>query len=252
MQDLMLHVERIVRPVRAAESRKLRMRRELLGHLLSAVEEERRAISDDAAAIERAKQRLGAASDLTRQLQRTVPWPERILLARMPVSPAVDRWEARAAARLYGIKAMGLLHISILAAAAGLLTGAPVVVDPAWSSLTAQGIPPLHPGLFFLSVLILLQLVLIVSFRFVVRPAIPNSKLATKPTVKRAICIVGLQLLLTICLCRFGLDRLPSIAELTESLMATLAMLVVALGASRWVARLRQPYEEWLTLDLAG
>ena len=49
-KDLMIYVERIVRPVRARQSRKLRMRRELLAHLEAALEEERCNRSDDAAA----------------------------------------------------------------------------------------------------------------------------------------------------------------------------------------------------------
>src|SRR5689334_20531134 len=46
MKALMVHVERIVRPVRASARRKLRMRRELLVHLQSAVEQERLAAEE--------------------------------------------------------------------------------------------------------------------------------------------------------------------------------------------------------------
>ena len=84
MKELMVHVERIVRPVRAMQFRKLRMRRELLAHLQAAFDEERAAGADETTARQRAEQRLGDPSELTRTLQQTVPWIERTLMMRVP------------------------------------------------------------------------------------------------------------------------------------------------------------------------
>ena len=73
LKELMVHVERIVRPVVATESRKLQMRRELLGHLQAALAEEREMGADDAIAWEAAKKRLGDPDALMADLQRSVP-----------------------------------------------------------------------------------------------------------------------------------------------------------------------------------
>ena len=75
MSDLMLHVERIVRPIRAAARRKLRIRRELLAHLQSAFNEERARGLDEPAA-------------LIRKLQSTVPRFERLAVTPFPGSAA--------------------------------------------------------------------------------------------------------------------------------------------------------------------
>jgi len=91
MNELMQHVERIVRPVRAFQSRKLRMRRELLAHLESALEEERgKDGGDETAALERARARLGEGVELARQLQESVPRWERAVLSAVPGLGAMD------------------------------------------------------------------------------------------------------------------------------------------------------------------
>jgi hypothetical protein len=78
-QSLMIHVERIVRDLRAGPQRKLRMRRELLGHLQAARDEELKLGLSNEQAIERAKQRLGDAAQLREELERAVPHLERAL-----------------------------------------------------------------------------------------------------------------------------------------------------------------------------
>jgi hypothetical protein len=76
--QLMIHVERIVRPIHA-DCSKLRMRTELLAHLQTAFEEERARGLDEAAALAEAKRRLGDPAELTRELQAAVPRIERLL-----------------------------------------------------------------------------------------------------------------------------------------------------------------------------
>ena len=96
MKELMIHVERIVKPVVATQGRKLRMRMELLAHLQATLDEERhRSAGDERIAIEHAKLRLGDSVELTRNLQQTVPIVERILLAKLPVSHHLDYLERR-------------------------------------------------------------------------------------------------------------------------------------------------------------
>ena len=98
MKELMVHVERAVRPVRAEPARKLKMRRELLAHLTSIYEEERARRSDPAAARAEALRRFGEPAALTRELQDSVPALERILHTPIPAlswMTAIQRLNAR-------------------------------------------------------------------------------------------------------------------------------------------------------------
>ena len=73
LKNLKIVVERAVRPVRATIARKRRMREELLAHLTSIFDEENEKLGDEQAALDRARQRFGDPSDLSGQLQQTVP-----------------------------------------------------------------------------------------------------------------------------------------------------------------------------------
>lgn len=77
---LMLAVERVVRPIDAPNSTKLRMREELYGHLLDSAQSMAEQGMNRAVAEQRAIENLGDTSQLTNQLQRTVP--------------RLDRWTA--------------------------------------------------------------------------------------------------------------------------------------------------------------
>jgi hypothetical protein len=78
LKTLMIHVERIVRPVRAMELRKLGMRREILSHLQAVLEEEMALCEDESAALEATLERLGDPAILTREIQKVVPLRERL------------------------------------------------------------------------------------------------------------------------------------------------------------------------------
>ncbi|MGA2799364.1 MAG: hypothetical protein ABSE63_17415 [Thermoguttaceae bacterium] len=75
---LMIEVERAVRPVRASQARKLRMREELLAHLTAVFEEETTRSSDERSALDQAKQRFGDPRELAHELQQSVPISSRI------------------------------------------------------------------------------------------------------------------------------------------------------------------------------
>jgi hypothetical protein len=82
LMQLKILVERTVRPVRAGTSCKRRMREELLAHVSGVFEEEFSRPSDEQAALERVRQRFGDPSQLTGQLQASVPasdWFDRFL-----------------------------------------------------------------------------------------------------------------------------------------------------------------------------
>jgi hypothetical protein len=75
--SLMKIVERIVRPLKASIRHKRKVREELLGHLTATYEEELSRDGDPFAALTRAANRFGDPSDLSRELQQSVPKPER-------------------------------------------------------------------------------------------------------------------------------------------------------------------------------
>ena len=71
MTELMVAVERVVRPVRVGSRRKSLMREELLAHLTDVYGRERAALGDDRLAMTQAVRRFGIPSDLTRDLERS-------------------------------------------------------------------------------------------------------------------------------------------------------------------------------------
>jgi len=78
LKNLKVVVERAVRPVRASADRKRRMREELLAHLSAIFEEEVEKVGHEQGALDRARQRFGDPSELTGQLQETVPRWDRV------------------------------------------------------------------------------------------------------------------------------------------------------------------------------
>jgi hypothetical protein len=84
MKELMIHIERAVRPVRAEPARKFKMRRELLAHLTCLYEDELARHSKPAAVQAEALRRFGDPAALTAELQASVPAWERILFTPIP------------------------------------------------------------------------------------------------------------------------------------------------------------------------
>jgi hypothetical protein len=76
--SLKVLVEKAVRPVRATPRRKRKMREELLAHVLAVFEEESARTGVEGTALERTRQRFGNPTELTGELQRSVPWLDRI------------------------------------------------------------------------------------------------------------------------------------------------------------------------------
>jgi hypothetical protein len=84
VKELMIAVERVVRPVQANPARKMKMRQELLTHLTSAYDEGLARLGNEGSALEEAVRRFGNPTDLTRDLQASVPFFERVLFAPLP------------------------------------------------------------------------------------------------------------------------------------------------------------------------
>lgn len=90
MKALKICVERTVRPVTASETRKDRMREELLRHLTDIYEQELAGCGDEEAARSAAVRRFGDTGELTRELQQSVPTWERFFWQRLRLFQFLD------------------------------------------------------------------------------------------------------------------------------------------------------------------
>lgn len=252
MKDLMMHVERIVRPVAAFAPRKLRMRRELLGHLQQAFEEEKaRPGSGESDALGRALDRLGEPAELTLQLQKSVPLPERLLMSNLPLPHPLEQAERRAGATIYGRTGpLTLGHQTILALAVSLVVLPFYTPEIVRVVFTRSGAPA-HPALFFCYVLLCLFAMIAVSYRLVSAAADPHRPLLRRGMIQLMSALLGLQIAYSILVAATAADRLPTIVDVSTSIAVTLLLLPCSLLLARWVAGRRPQYDEWLTLDLA-
>lgn len=91
MEAMRIHVERLVRPIRASEQHKNRMREEFLAHLeqRAAAARENGMSEDDA--IASATKSLGDIDALRAELQATIPAVERMLFTKTPLA-VLDGW----------------------------------------------------------------------------------------------------------------------------------------------------------------
>jgi hypothetical protein len=258
MKDLLIHVEKIVRPVRAIAPRKLRMRRELLAHLQAALEEERGRDGDEVSALARAKVRLGEPSELTRGLQASVPWIERMLLARLPLPAAAERME-KYSGRWWKLDCpMTMTQASILVAGStmlpfialmGLVMGLHLDREEAQRLMVER--PPTWVILNLGSIAVVLALSMICA-RWIIAVASSTKPWRSPAAIGPAASIIVLpaaSIVLTVaCLNR----RVATVGELFWSLGMGLLLMLSQAIIGRLVATLRQPYAEWLTLDIAG
>ena len=74
-------VEQAVRPVRASEQTKLRIRLEMLAHLTEIYGEELATSSSEAEALDVTARRFGAPAELVGELTRSLPRHERLVVA---------------------------------------------------------------------------------------------------------------------------------------------------------------------------
>ena len=97
--QMMILVERVVRPIRASGARKDKMRQELLAHLFQHHEEAIARGDDEYRAYESIKKRFGDPVELRKELQGTVPFWERLLYVKIPLishlEPYCQGWRAQ-------------------------------------------------------------------------------------------------------------------------------------------------------------
>jgi hypothetical protein len=256
MQDFMIHVEKIVRPVRAVQSRKLRMRRELLTHLQSAFDEERARGIDEPTAMESAKRRLGAPAQLTSSLQQSVPWIERTLLAKLKIPAAAERFEKTSAERIYGSdRPMTMGHMSILVFVAavvsyGGLLMAVLVMQPQ-AMFIARFDHPVPLITLDLILLVLCLSSLFASARLIAAISKPGARVSAGRMMRFVIVVVGSPLIVVIATVTLGGARGPTALEIARGVIIGGVTLVPIIVSGRLLARLRKPYDAWLTLQIA-
>jgi len=253
-KNLMTHVERIVRPLRAMQIRKLRMRRELLNHLQSALDEERAGGLDEIEAIERAKTRLGDPGALRENLQRTVPWLERMLMARVPGSALLDRPEAQFN-RFWGItRRMTMLHTAILVLGTSALSYAALLVVVL--RVPRSGILPILERPLIWAVA---DLVVLVTYFWLltvsgeIASAAALSKHPFRGLFRRAFKVLVLMLIEMFLFLDVMTSRaLTTPRDVAMTLISATALVAALLLIGGLIRKLDRRYTPWQTLEIAG
>jgi hypothetical protein len=95
VRDLKVRVERIVRPIRAKNRRKMKMREELLAHLTASYEDGLAVGLREDIATRRALERFGDPAALRAELQASVPMIERVLYFSLPAHDQIRKTSFR-------------------------------------------------------------------------------------------------------------------------------------------------------------
>src|SRR5262245_13760917 len=129
MRELMIHVERAVRPLRAEPRWKRRMREELWAHIDALYREELGATGDEGAALARARARFGDPAVVAAELQRSVPVLERWLHSPLPLTRAIDRLLGKLRRREGERPSRHALRVALLLSGLSLLLVVPFFVQ---------------------------------------------------------------------------------------------------------------------------
>ncbi len=204
MKALRVHVERIVRPIRASVPRKNKMREELLGHLMTAYAEETRAGISEEEAVTRAAQRLGDPGALRSDLQSSVPTLERLAHVPIPISaPELDDY-----AGVPPVKFAARFTAAVLSL---LVIGAPVLVAVGLTIYHTAGRAVLRP-----------------------RPFSLHGMLSAVPCVAAMVLLLGVALFVALLLFdALGARRMVSRSSETPAVVKaslTMGLWVVAIG----------------------
>jgi hypothetical protein len=123
LTQLKVLIERVVRPVHAPPRRRMKMREELLGHVIAVYEEEAAKLDQADDALERTRRRFGDPAEVTASLRASLPAFERIAgglqhyLCRRP-EETVWRFALRhaclAGAYVGGLALLGVLFVLLV------------------------------------------------------------------------------------------------------------------------------------------
>jgi hypothetical protein len=217
MNEFMIHVERIVRPIRG-DSSKLRMRRELLAHLQASFEQERSRGSDEVAAIAEAKRRLGVPAVLTQELQASVPALER--LAATPFPKFVP---------------IALVVICVLGPA--ILAMMPV-----------HGIPVLHARWVFVAGIAVMELDFLLWYVFVRAILHPRTRWGRTYLIGGTAFVLQFAWLSPVTL---GLTGKPMLAEFSSHAIEYLIPSIAYLLFGPAMAATKLPLKQWHAIEIA-
>jgi hypothetical protein len=241
-RTLMIHVERIVRPVRAGGSRKLRMRRELLSHLEAAHDEERAHGRDETAAIEQAKRRLGSPDHITVELQESVPRIERMMHVPIP-EPCLGSIGPLRLTLMFGL---------LIAASLGLLATLGGIFALFGRDLAQTGIRA------SMSLLVLNCYATCISrvwYDQLAEAIVAATQRRARPALAAAysVLIIAVQALAAVGALRLMAYRSPAVIEIAGLVAISVGSLGVAALIARVVARIPAcELKQWRDLDLAA
>jgi hypothetical protein len=248
MKEFMIHVERIVRPLRASHARKMRMRQELLAHLQAAFDEDRDRCPDEATAAERAMQRLGDPAQLALQLQKTLPLLQRLMYIKVPCHVGLDELERISpVAGMLALIAEGYLSLGALVKSAPFLFSRAAI--PGLSLLLVD-----HPVRFLAGSLVLGFIMFIwmcLCFKFTATVALSVESWRPKHASPLAAGVVGLLSIWTL-LAAAMTGHAATISLIGRSVVFSSILLLILTAMGRLIARIPRPEEKWLTLDIAG
>jgi hypothetical protein len=247
MKELMIHVERIVRPLHASRARKLRMRQELLAHLQAAFDEEREHCPDETTAVVRATQRLGDPAQLAHQLQKSLPLIEGILYTKVPFHVGLDELE-----RFSPATGMLALIVESYLSLRTLVLAAPFLFSDTahrFSNLLVD-----HPlrcliGSLALGFIMLIWVCICIKFATTVALSVKAWRL--KRVIQCAFAIVGMLAIWTLAAAEIA-GQTATISLVGRSVALSSILLLILTSIGRVFARIPRPYEKWLSLDIAG
>ena len=248
---LMKHVERAVRPVFASVSRKVRMRKELLGHLMEVYDQELQQLGDPSKALAHSIERFGAPDQITPRLQQTVGLGERweSKTGRWLVPPHCkarpDESVMRFAVR--GAVLFGAYTLIVVAITAGLSTLIKEENPPPWPAVGVAWVGSTIVGM-------LLFLLLTQHLARAIRAVLDGP--ARRTAVLRAAALaalagpMGVLALASMMMVPIHTDTTPLLDKLSTAWPVLLIGPLIALGvAAAWEEARRKP-SEWTTLVL--
>lgn len=255
MKALRQRVEQVVRPVRASQRTKNRMREELLAHLESLYEQELHRSGNDDAALDRATRQLGDARELTRELQASVSSLEEWASWPLPGS----RWAQRRAGET--VRAWILRTTTVGSLASGVAMTLVVVILAAFEHRLDR-LATVAPFLLVVPILMWWSLISLNGFCELIRREF-ETEASHRSVVVRRLRIAGLATLCVIS-ALIAPAVLTFLARLTiaypvftngEPVLACLSWAVITgiilpIQLRHWMAAIHQ-YDKWesLTLD---
>lgn len=254
MKALRQRVEQVVRPVRASQWTKDRMREELLAHLESLYEQELNRSSSAAMALDEATRQLGEARALTRDLQASVSVLEKWASWPLPGS----RWSRR---RVSETVSAWVLRTTTGGSLASGLAIALVVVTLAAVEHRLDRLIPVTPFLLVVPALMWWSLVSLYGFCELIRREVERAT-PTRTSLGRCMRIAGLA-----ASCVISAMAAPAVlavmvrSTITYALFTnwqaalaclgwgTLMGVILAIQLRDWIVAARR-YDNWESLEL--